>query len=338
MAPALLAGLSGGAIIGTSAASLLLLTGDILGISGIVSTVALNPIHALKDTSQHWKVVFIGSFVTANALFLSKGYTVDETWHLSDLTYALAGALVGFGTKLGNGCTSGHGICGMARLSMRSITAVCTFMGTAITTTMIAYSTNMAKYFLDGTATNALSPAISTNMTIASLAAVAAATFMASRNKPDANGLAKRAPAAVAGSMFAYGLYKSQMIYQSRVLGFLQLQDPTLMMVMGGGLMVSMLGYQFLDAFRLTKATPTLDQPVCLAPSSKFCVPTNKTIDFDLVAGAAMFGVGWGLGGLCPGPALAAAAFGVPAVTQYWWPSFLVGSYLAQQYKTRTAA
>lgn len=109
----------------------------------------------------------------------------------------------------------------------------------------------------------------------------------------------------IAGLLFGAGLTLSQMINPAKVLGFLDFGgiangtwDPSLAFVMAGALAVTALGYRL--AFR--RATPLA------AP--KFQLPTRKDIDARLVAGAAIFGVGWGLAGYCPGPALASLAFG----------------------------
>lgn len=100
----------------------------------------------------------------------------------------------------------------------------------------------------------------------------------------------------LAGIIFGAGLAISDMVNPARVLNFLDLAghwDPTLIFVMAGGLGVTALGYRLV--FRR-------DSPVA---SEKFHLPTQQQIDFRLVGGSALFGVGWGLAGICPGPALA---------------------------------
>ena len=133
-----LTGVAGGLIIGLSAASLLLLSGDILGASGILSSIFLSPKKAVTDPSMAWKLVFLSSFGLLSSLVLGRYFTQDDRLGndpsipvVSTAGYLVAGFFVGFGTQLGNGCTSGHGICGMARLSLRSLTAVGMFMMTA---------------------------------------------------------------------------------------------------------------------------------------------------------------------------------------------------------------
>jgi uncharacterized membrane protein YedE/YeeE len=123
----------GGALIGLSAALLMLLNGRIAGITGIVAGV-LQPVW----NDQPWRIAFLAGLIGAPVLALLAGYPVakpaiDEGWAV----IILAGLLVGFGTRLGGGCTSGHGVCGIARLSPRSIVATGVFMIVAIAVVFI---------------------------------------------------------------------------------------------------------------------------------------------------------------------------------------------------------
>lgn len=152
-------GFTGGALVGLSAATLLLLDGEILGASGIVSSVLLHPKKALTDPSTAWKLVFLSVFLLLSNTVLAKYFTDDDRLTgqqdpsipiVSSYGYLLGGLFVGFGTRMGNGCTSGHGICGMARFSKRSIVGVCTFMASAFATAAVVAPDNKA--FADGTA------------------------------------------------------------------------------------------------------------------------------------------------------------------------------------------
>ena len=111
-------------MIGLSASLLLLCDGKIAGISGIVGGL-LSP--APNDTA--WRVLFVVGLFTGGllfSLFSPQVFTVSISRSTGALI--LAGLLVGFGTRLGNGCTSGHGVCGMSRFSVRSVVATITFM------------------------------------------------------------------------------------------------------------------------------------------------------------------------------------------------------------------
>ncbi|MEO1389036.1 MAG: DUF6691 family protein [Cyanobacteria bacterium J06634_6] len=107
--------------------------------------------------------------------------------------------------------------------------------------------------------------------------------------------------ALVAGIVFGLGLGLSQMIDRQRVLGFLDLAgiwDPTLLFVLGGAVGVTAIAFRFV-----------LRQPAPLLVS-KFRLPTRKDVDWRLVTGAAIFGIGWGVSGYCPGPGMTALVIG----------------------------
>ncbi|WP_070966765.1 YeeE/YedE family protein [Vibrio sonorensis] len=127
--------LIGGALLGLSALILLLSVGKIAGISGIVNGVITPQKQGIK-----WRVVFL-VFLVVGGLLSSVLWNVEKTdYSASSLPLlVLAGLLVGFGTKLGNGCTSGHGICGIGRLSKRSIVATLIFMVSAALTVAVRY-------------------------------------------------------------------------------------------------------------------------------------------------------------------------------------------------------
>ena len=117
-----LQGLAGGLLIGLSCAAYLLLTGRSVGISGMVAGV-----FAEKRLSPG-KAFLLGLIAGPFLWHLVRGIWPPITIHASFLTVAISGLLVGFGTRLGNGCTSGHGVMGMARLSARSLVAVAGFL------------------------------------------------------------------------------------------------------------------------------------------------------------------------------------------------------------------
>ncbi len=118
--------LAGGALLGLSAALLMLFSGKIAGISGIIAGV-LNP---QKDEFS-WKAAFLTGMISSYLVVAPLGFALPDTRGESILLVCIAGILVGFGTRIGNGCTSGHGIIGMGRFSKRSIVATFTFMGSA---------------------------------------------------------------------------------------------------------------------------------------------------------------------------------------------------------------
>jgi len=125
--------LAGGVLIGISATLLLWLTGRIAGISGILGGVLMP-----RSGDVTWRAAFLVGLIGAGAAYLWLVPGADaQRQGFPPLLLVIAGLLVGFGTRMGNGCTSGHGVCGLGRLSMRSFAAVLTFMATAMATTCI---------------------------------------------------------------------------------------------------------------------------------------------------------------------------------------------------------
>jgi uncharacterized protein len=126
-------GLIGGLLIGLAAVLLLLLNGRLSGISGIVGGLL-----APKSSDAGWRAAFVaGLLLGALAYSLATGGAIPVTMQASVPVLVAAGLLVGFGTRLGSGCTSGHGVCGTARLSRRSIAATSVFFGVAILTVFL---------------------------------------------------------------------------------------------------------------------------------------------------------------------------------------------------------
>ena len=133
MTPALAIG--GGLLIGTAAALLLILSGRIAGVSGMAATAT-----GMDAGGTPWSqaAAFLAG-LPIGAAFIAMFFRTPEVVVTGSVPLLIAaGLLVGFGTRLGKGCTSGHGVCGMARLSPRSITATVTFMASAAATVFVA--------------------------------------------------------------------------------------------------------------------------------------------------------------------------------------------------------
>lgn len=125
--------LAGGVLIGSAATLLLWLNGRVAGVSGI-----LNGVIFPKTSDVGWRVAFLVGLIVAGGAYMA--LVPDAPLPRTDFNRAaliVAGLLVGVGTRMGGGCTSGHGVCGLGRLSMRSLIAVLTFMATAIVTTFV---------------------------------------------------------------------------------------------------------------------------------------------------------------------------------------------------------
>ncbi len=127
--------LIGGVLIGVAASLLWLGAGRIAGVSGILGTVRLLP--PRPDTA--WRLLFLAGLPAGAVFALGVGWAGPPSMPPANWpVLIIGGLLVGFGTRLGGGCTSGHGVCGLARLSARSLAAVATFMGLGGATVFVA--------------------------------------------------------------------------------------------------------------------------------------------------------------------------------------------------------
>jgi uncharacterized protein len=126
-----LSALAGGVLIGLASVWLLAANGRIAGISGI-----LHGLFAQPPGDRGWRIAFLGGLLLAGFAWLA--FFPSETSPEKNLIYtAVAGLLVGFGTRLGGGCTSGHGVCGLGRLSLRSLVAVIVFMAAGMVSVFV---------------------------------------------------------------------------------------------------------------------------------------------------------------------------------------------------------
>lgn len=130
-----LAGLVGGILIGLSAVVLMLGSGRIAGNSGIFAGLFTRS----PSTETAWRAAYVGGILAGAAVAAVAGLYAPETLAFPPMLAVLIGGglLVGVGTQLGSGCTSGHGVCGLARLSGRSLAATATFMAVAIVVVFI---------------------------------------------------------------------------------------------------------------------------------------------------------------------------------------------------------
>lgn len=129
-------GLIGGLLIGLASVLLLLFNGRVAGISGIVGGLVSPGPRKAGDTL--WRAAFVVGLMAGGLGYASAAGGLSTEIGASLPVLVVAGLLVGFGTRLGSGCTSGHAISGIARLSKRSIAATATFMGVAVLTVSVA--------------------------------------------------------------------------------------------------------------------------------------------------------------------------------------------------------
>ncbi len=128
-------GLLGGILIGVSATILLAFDGRIAGISGMING-ALD-----FKKREYWRWYFLGGMILGGLIYeYASPFPPTPPSNVNVLAMVIGGLLVGFGTRMGNGCTSGHGVCGLGRLSVRSLLAVITFLVTAMITVYITHN------------------------------------------------------------------------------------------------------------------------------------------------------------------------------------------------------
>lgn len=299
-----------------------------------------NPYHCItafkgivKQSFDGWRFTFIGGLIGAGVLQHAIEIMPMPTLAMvSPLRAAIAGALVGVGTASGNGCTSGHGICGNSRFSIRSMLYTGVFMIAGAMSACLG-DTNGALGVNSESSTLSLGVLSPTSEMIGkwvALACVGITMFVglgfAARDlaccKPQESENHKKAvdigSDLVAGLVFGVGLVISGMMDPAKVSGFLTVIkpsfDPTLILVMGGAMCWSIPGF-----FLITKKS----NPAC--SWKKFDIPTNKNIDMKLIGGGVLFGAGWGLAGICPGPAVVAAVTNPGIELMVWLLSFVAG-------------
>jgi uncharacterized membrane protein YedE/YeeE len=235
---------------------------------------------------------------------------------------------------MSNGCTSGHMLCGLSRLSGRSAVAVATFFPVAILTHHLVHPT----LYTEACPSNipCYTPVYPTITTTTSLVLLAALSIAAAQSVPrlvesavatqsdektsvNSHSTARRVTQFFSGFLFALGLQITQMSHPAKVASFLsfpvmQHWDPSLALVILFGVVPNLIEIQW-KGFR---------NPPLFA--EKFSLPTKtfKDIDTKFVAGAAVFGVGWGLTGTCPGPAVLRAV-AQPVWGLLWFGGFWLG-------------
>lgn len=126
------AALAGGLLIGLAAAVFILFNGRIAGISGILGGL-IKP----RRGDIAWRLAFIGGLIAAPVICALFWQLPKISIEANSITLIAAGLIVGFGTRLGSGCTSGHGVCGISRLSLRSIVATLIFMAAGFVTVLL---------------------------------------------------------------------------------------------------------------------------------------------------------------------------------------------------------
>ena len=366
----------GGLLIGASSSLFLAILGRISGMSGLVAS-------ALKGRNDNdsWSGFADSSTTSLSFIFglLGAGYIMKDQrpevfgdigskhpFHVNIYGLTVAAFLVAFGVRMGNGCTSGHGVCGLARRSMRSFTAVMTFMGTGVLSAYVmrVYGKEQGVWPLSALLTSnpeeteaLLASHLVDSQTgrPRSVLAIALAAFLghllmryASGTRGAGTGgtssgaapkslqdlaqqkvdnladlplsMAANTAAFLCGTLFGVGLCLSGMTDRARIYNFLDAFNTTvgfdysLMGVMGGAVMLNLITFEVMNRVKLMPAL--LKLKLGKMPANKMAkigahtkridslMDPTAPVDQALFTGAALFGLGWGLGGMCPGPAL----------------------------------
>ncbi|GLB34853.1 putative sulphur transport [Lyophyllum shimeji] len=272
--------------------ALLLLNGNVFGISGFLH-------RAVRGGKE--AAVAVSGLVLGGAYVGFQEGGGPQPFNVGVGRLALAGFLVGLGSKLSNGCTSGHMICGVSRFSVRSIVATVTFFITGVLTVRALPSDLPPTRSMDWTF-GANGQAL---LAMQAVVAVLLYSWVARNQQPpskedslpETQSKSRLLAFFASAFEFALALRLSNLSEPTRVLSFLSLPwhpafDPSLAFLAVGALLMSIVLYQ---GFRGS------EKPLL---GGRWSVPKGGPIDAKLIAGAAIFGIGWGLAGVCPGPAL----------------------------------
>ncbi|ORY79457.1 hypothetical protein BCR37DRAFT_91890 [Protomyces lactucae-debilis] len=341
--------LLGGSLLFLASQQYMLLFDKTFGCSSILAQTILHPAAAIEGLqAPAFAGMLLASYLyttQARSLLPPALSLVPEQKLAGDLgKQALAGLLVGLGTRLANGCTSGHMLNGLAKLSVRSFVATCCFFGSAVATVALFNTApGPGRDLLQGSFFTAAPIAADTVTRLLYLVGFAisvnASCFYLRKiqqrrdsSKP-ASSTYRFIAAFLAGATFATGLLMSGMSMPTKTLGFLNVLqawrgvpgaefDPSLLMIVLGGLLPNLIMTQL-----YTKSQRPLMATGTQAPASGKGQVTKR-----LVGGSLLFGIGWGISGICPGPAIVNLVSSWPLSTDFvtFFASLVVGSKVAE--------
>ncbi|KAG2157271.1 hypothetical protein DEU56DRAFT_12020 [Suillus clintonianus] len=308
--PKPLQALLGGIGIALSVHSLLVLNGSVLGVSGFI--------HRSFRGDKAAMASVVGLILGGVTIGIASNVDTPEpqTTVSSHLRMVFSGLLVGIGTKLANGCTSGHMICGLSRLSLRyalnsssqcvwiqhiqsSLVATATFFASAVATAHFVHgngdlgTSGSLDWALDKQGRQFLGATLS--LGILWFAYTCSALKNGTSNSSTLS-IFRYMASFLTSLAFAFSIRLGNMVDPHRVLAFLVLPlssafDPTMVFIAGSALPLAALLYRY----------ACVEQPRF---GGKWNIPASTKIDWRLILGSVIFGIGWGIGGICPGPGL----------------------------------
>jgi uncharacterized membrane protein YedE/YeeE len=311
----------GGIIIAISSSLNLLLKGRITGISGIFfGIITFNDIiwRFAFLLGMLFSTIFFNNFIDNTNL---KDTHTNFIKDLNFFGFIVGGFLVGYGTKWANGCTSGHGVCGIPRLSRRSIVACIVFCSVGMFTATFRHRFP----FLSGADFLDVSKHLDSKqfqfITFCVIIAAILSLFLYILINRLFESLYDYFVSLGCGVLFGAGLIISGMNRKTKVINFLDVfskhWDPSLLFVLMSAVTVNLILFNLIIR---VKKTPVF--------AEKLSIPEKTDLDLGIVLGSSIFGIGWGMSGLCPGPALVNTFNYIPHV-----PVFLlsmgVGQYSA---------
>ena len=253
-----------------------------------------------------WNSCHFSSYSDTSPFFDSPSYMISD---LSLFGFALAGFLVGFGAKLSNGCTSGHLFCGIPRRSIRSLVAVIVYMISAFvfaylrTENPFLYSTDDA-WVED----NNYNSCVNVVTAISGIILIWMLIYFKLIKKIDEM-FHTILVSILVGVLFAFGLIFGGLNRRSKVMGFLNFWDESLIVFFGSVIIFNLIIFYYLFEHK--------HKVIIESPSSK--------ITWRLIFGSVIFGIGWALGGICPGPSFILFMFLTPHISLIWIPCLALG-------------
>jgi len=279
-----------GILIGLGAILLLLTTGYISGMNSMLDTIFIKT----DDFQYRWKTTWLSIFILMGIILSKKTNTV-ESLPINMYTF-ISFFILAFGVRMAQGCTSGHGINGLARLSKRSFIAVLLFFSSAVITATFFTTLKVQKK-------KTINNIIYIPILLLLMWNIYAYNKTEKKDENKKINYYNIIAVTISASLFSIGLILSKMYKYSAVKEFLNLKDKNwnygLMIVFGSAVLISAIGYQLVDIMK-KPLTLTCEQTYIKDEECKFMLPKRNIIDTKLIVGSCLFGIGWGLTGMCP--------------------------------------